>query len=168
MGLPPWRRACCCSHIHSEVPWRQCRPLGSSDFGKQGKEIPVDKSGRYASGWRSRPLDLVGLLSHVSGFSTGSSLTTPIHVSGLLNLLNERSPTAFQAIFPLIAGVGLGILFHAPYQVFTRALPPHEIATGTSAFFLVRFTGATVGLVSPATRTCLTVVESTNSTLTGI
>ena len=39
------------------------------------------------------------------------------------------------------------MLFHAPYQVFARAVKPKELATGTSAFFLVRFTGATVGLV---------------------
>jgi hypothetical protein len=43
------------------------------------------------------------------------------------------------------------MLFHAPYQVFTKALEPHELATGTSAFFLVRFTGATVGLVGHST-----------------
>ncbi|KII93380.1 hypothetical protein PLICRDRAFT_171143 [Plicaturopsis crispa FD-325 SS-3] len=65
---------------------------------------------------------------------------------GLLILLHENSPSALQAVFPLIAGAGLGMLFHAPYQVFTKALKPQEIATGTSAFFLVRFTGATIGL----------------------
>jgi hypothetical protein len=64
-----------------------------------------------------------------------------------MNLLNERAPITMQEMFPLIAGIGLGMLFHAPYQVFTRALKPQELATGTSAFFLVRFTGATVGLV---------------------
>lgn len=73
------------------------------------------------------------------------------HRIGLMNLLNEWSSDSTQVLFPLIAGVGLGMLFHAPYQVFTRALKPQEIATGTSAFFLVRFTGATVGLVSPDT-----------------
>jgi len=67
---------------------------------------------------------------------------------GLLNLLNETPNVFSQVAYPLIAGVGLGMLFHAPYQVFTRALKPQELATGTSAFFLVRFTGATVGLVS--------------------
>lgn len=63
-------------------------------------------------------------------------------------LLNEHASVASQITFPLLAGIGLGMLFHAPYQVFTRALKPTELATGTSAFFLVRFTGATVGLVS--------------------
>ncbi|KAG2023843.1 membrane transporter [Coprinopsis cinerea AmutBmut pab1-1] len=70
---------------------------------------------------------------------------------GLLNLMNERASTASQIVFPLIAGVGLGMLFHAPYQVFTKALKPSEIATGTSAFFLVRFTGATIGLAIAGT-----------------
>lgn len=44
------------------------------------------------------------------------------------------------------------MLFHAPYQVFTNALRPEELATGTSAFFLVRFTGATTGLVGSLLR----------------
>jgi hypothetical protein len=65
-----------------------------------------------------------------------------------LNLLNENADVAAQVIFPLISGIGIGMLFHAPYQVFVRSLKPWELATGTSAFFLVRFTGATVGLVS--------------------
>lgn len=64
-----------------------------------------------------------------------------------MNLLHEQSSNLLQALFPLVAGIGLGMLFHAPYQVFIKALKPQEIATGTSAFFLVRFTGATIGLV---------------------
>jgi len=64
--------------------------------------------------------------------------------------MDEKSNTTSQIIYPLIAGVGLGMLFHAPYQVFIRALKPQELATGTSAFFLTRFTGATIGLVSSA------------------
>ncbi|KAJ4489595.1 major facilitator superfamily domain-containing protein [Lentinula edodes] len=65
---------------------------------------------------------------------------------GLLNLLNEDSRMSFQDVFPLIAGIGMGILFHAPYQVFGRAFKSSELGTCTSAFFLVRFTGATVGI----------------------
>ena len=63
-------------------------------------------------------------------------------------LMSDASPRSIQVAFPLIAGVGLGMLFHAPYQIFTRALRRQDVAAGTSAFFLVRFTGATVGLVS--------------------
>ncbi|KAI9066692.1 amino acid permease ScVBA-like protein [Trametes sanguinea] len=65
---------------------------------------------------------------------------------GLMMLMSEHSSRTEQTLFPLIAGAGLGMLFHAPYQVFTRALRRQEVASGTSAFFLVRFTGATVGL----------------------
>nr|GAT49714.1 predicted protein [Mycena chlorophos] len=64
---------------------------------------------------------------------------------GLLVLLDERS-TITAEVFPLVSGIGLGMLFHAPYQVFTKLLKREEIATATGAFFLVRFTGATIGL----------------------
>ncbi|CAK5264873.1 unnamed protein product [Mycena citricolor] len=64
---------------------------------------------------------------------------------GLLNLLNERS-TIIAEVVPLVAGIGIGMLFHAPYQVFIQTLKRRDLAAGTSAFFLVRFTGSTVGL----------------------
>ncbi|KAG2156490.1 major facilitator superfamily domain-containing protein [Suillus bovinus] len=74
-----------------------------------------------------------GLLISTLGFS-------------LLITLKDASSHFAQISFPLIAGIGIGFLFHAPYQVFVKALHPSELATGTSAFFLVRFTGATIGL----------------------
>ncbi|KAH9003979.1 amino acid permease ScVBA-like protein [Lactarius hatsudake] len=64
----------------------------------------------------------------------------------LLCLLGVSTPIMMQSFLPLLAGIGVGMLFHAPYQAFTGALSPKELAAGTSAFFLVRFTGATVGL----------------------
>ncbi|KLO20499.1 MFS general substrate transporter [Schizopora paradoxa] len=65
---------------------------------------------------------------------------------GLMILLNEKTPVALQEAAPLLAGIGIGMLFHAPYQVLTMALGPRGIACATSAFFLVRFTGSTCGL----------------------
>ncbi|EIM83471.1 MFS general substrate transporter [Stereum hirsutum FP-91666 SS1] len=65
---------------------------------------------------------------------------------GVLQLLDDNSSLIMESLLPLIAGVGVGMLFHAPYQLFTASLQPHELSTATSAFFLVRFTGATVGL----------------------
>lgn len=62
-------------------------------------------------------------------------------------MLDEGSSSSMKIIFPLIAGIGLGVLLHAPYQVFMRALQSKDMAIGTSAFFLLRFTGATIGLV---------------------
>jgi hypothetical protein len=67
---------------------------------------------------------------------------------GLMISMNTRTPVSLQEIAPLVAGVGIGMLFHTPYQVLTKALKPDDIASATSAFFLVRFTGATCGLVS--------------------
>ncbi|KAF9229583.1 MFS general substrate transporter [Gyrodon lividus] len=95
---------------------------------------------------------LIGYWQKKTGDTTGQKwvITTGLSIStigfGLLAILNEHSPHILQAIFPLVAGVGIGLLFHAPYQVFAKALDPSELATGTSAFFLVRFTGATIGL----------------------
>ena len=62
--------------------------------------------------------------------------------------LGVRANEVVESAYPLIAGIGLGMLFHAPYQIFTKSLQSRELASGTSAFFLVRFTGATVGLVN--------------------
>lgn len=61
--------------------------------------------------------------------------------------LSENTGVVTRALYVMTAGIGIGFLFHAPYQVFIRALRRKETASGTSAFFLVRFTGATVGLV---------------------
>lgn len=62
--------------------------------------------------------------------------------------LNERSGIVIQEIYPLIAGVGFGMLFHTPFQVVTNSLPKRDLAQATGAFFLVRFMGTTTGLVS--------------------
>jgi hypothetical protein len=70
---------------------------------------------------------------------------------GLMIMMNETSNGFIQYGIPLIAGVGIGMLFHSPYQVFTYALKEAELASGTSAFFLVRFTGATIGLACAGT-----------------
>lgn len=61
--------------------------------------------------------------------------------------LDERSGIAIQEIYPLIAGIGIGLLFHTPFQVITNSLPKHDLAQATGAFFLVRFMGTTTGLV---------------------
>lgn len=67
-------------------------------------------------------------------------------LSALLWLLDENTRIIMQSFLPLLCGFGIGMLFHAPYQALTSVLSPKELAAGTGAFFLVRFTGATVGL----------------------
>lgn len=97
---------------------------------------------------------ITGLAISAIGFGTYSSssiaslLTFSESSVGVLIVLDNRSSTAVQEIAPLFAGIGIGMLFHAPFQVLTMALEPNDIASATSAFFLVRFNGATCGLVS--------------------
>ena len=71
---------------------------------------------------------------------------SPYLSSALLWLLDEDTRVIIQSLLPLLGGLGIGMLFHAPYQALTSVLSPKELAAGTGAFFLVRFTGATVGL----------------------
>lgn len=79
--------------------------------------------------------------------------------------LDETSPMSLQVLFPMLSGIGVGMLFHAPYQVFLAALDSNEIATGTGAFFLTRFTGATMGLVCVLPLSCypLSLMRSTKT-----
>ncbi|GJE87743.1 MFS general substrate transporter [Phanerochaete sordida] len=95
----------------------------------------------YISWWQKRKGDTSGQKLMIC-----SGLCLAAVGFGLMITLNDASSHIVQYIFPLLCGVGLGMLFHAPYQIFTKTLRPKELASGTSAFFLVRFTGATVGL----------------------
>src|SRR5882724_5450735 len=67
---------------------------------------------------------------------------------GLLTLLDVTSSLVIREVYPLIAGLGLGMLFHAPFAALTNGMSSHDRSRATSAFFLVRFIGATSGLVS--------------------
>lgn len=92
----------------------------------------------------------VGLLASTVGFGEFSmplsKLSGHSPASGLMITMDDHSNSATQFGLPLLAGIGTGMLFHAPYQVFTFVLQEAELPSGTSAFFLVRFTGATIGL----------------------
>ncbi|EMD30934.1 hypothetical protein CERSUDRAFT_163630 [Gelatoporia subvermispora B] len=92
--------------------------------------------------WQKRRVDTSG-----QKFVTCLGLAVACTGFGLMMLLGTQTPRLLQSFYILFAGVGIGMLFHAPYQIFTRALRRKDVASGTSAFFLVRFTGATVGLV---------------------
>ncbi|KAF8527905.1 MFS general substrate transporter [Hysterangium stoloniferum] len=65
---------------------------------------------------------------------------------GLLTMLDDRSSTVIRELYPLIAGIGIGMLFHAPFAALTNGMTTQERSRTTSAFFLVRFIGATSGL----------------------
>jgi hypothetical protein len=63
-------------------------------------------------------------------------------------ILNEYSSLALQLTTPFVAGIGIGMLFHTPFGILTELMPPEDLAGVTGGFFLVRFIGATTGLVS--------------------
>jgi MFS family permease len=91
-----------------------------------------------------------GLLLATLGFGTRHHLLTCLFSNqalGLMHLMTTNSTIGLQVAIALIAGIGIGALFHAPYQVFSNR-HSHDLASITGAFFLVRFTGSTVGLVS--------------------
>ena len=100
------------------------------------------KNGSFLWGCSSLPQDLASIILFLPPAQCGT-LTL---FSALLWLLDENTRIVIQSFLPLVAGLGVGMLFHAPYQALMSALPPKELAAGTGAFFLVRFTGATVGL----------------------
>jgi hypothetical protein len=94
---------------------------------------------------------IVGLAMATVGFGGWCLLIRQDRVlmtSGLLTLLNETSGVAAREIYPMIAGIGIGMLFHSPFAALTNGMTSQDRSRTTSAFFLVRFIGATSGLVS--------------------
>ncbi|KAI6045068.1 hypothetical protein EDC04DRAFT_2865571 [Pisolithus marmoratus] len=84
----------------------------------------------------------IGHLQKKTGDTSGQKwiITMGLLIStlgfGLLTLLDDVTSPALQIVLPLIAGTGNR----------NAHWIPATLATGTSAFFLVRFTGATIGL----------------------
>lgn len=68
--------------------------------------------------------------------------------AGTMILLNVNTAKFIQIIAPLLAGVGLGMLFHAPYQIYADTLAPSDLTSATGAYFMIKFMGSTIGLVS--------------------
>ncbi|KAF8550442.1 hypothetical protein OG21DRAFT_1525132 [Imleria badia] len=80
----------------------------------------------------------------------GSTLITV--GTGLLMMLDYASsicsmvPNAEQEVFPLVAAIGAGFLFHVPLVALQAAMPMKDIATATSGFMFLRVLGGAVGL----------------------
>jgi hypothetical protein len=62
--------------------------------------------------------------------------------------LSERSNLAMQELIPLVAGLGMGLLFRSPFVAVEAAMYDQHRASCTGNFFLVRFIGACTGLVN--------------------
>ncbi|KAG8953308.1 hypothetical protein FRC04_002718 [Tulasnella sp. 424] len=67
---------------------------------------------------------------------------------GLMILLDQSSCKFMTVSIPLIAGLGMGLLFRSPFAAMEKALPEKDRAPMTACFFLVRFIGTSVGLAA--------------------
>ncbi|KAJ6544192.1 major facilitator superfamily domain-containing protein [Mycena capillaripes] len=65
---------------------------------------------------------------------------------GLMIMLDERSSTAVQIIYPVVAGIGLGALFLPPLIGMQAAMPVKDMATSSTTFGLFRILGSTIGI----------------------
>ena len=61
----------------------------------------------------------------------------------LIATLDERSNRAEQILYILVASLGIGSLFQAPYIVMQSAMPIHEMPTSTATIGLIRNLGGT-------------------------
>jgi len=62
-------------------------------------------------------------------------------------LMKHTTSRVLQEIYPLIAGLGMGLLFRSPFTALEAAMPSGDRAGSTGNFFLVRFIGTCTGLV---------------------
>ncbi|KAG8964259.1 hypothetical protein FRC03_002026 [Tulasnella sp. 419] len=65
---------------------------------------------------------------------------------GLMIMMDHHSGLPIQIIFPLIAGLGMGLLFRSPFTALETSAPKEVRAGLTATFFLVRFIGTCTGL----------------------
>ncbi|KAG9127981.1 hypothetical protein FRC07_006575 [Ceratobasidium sp. 392] len=65
---------------------------------------------------------------------------------GLMTLLNENSNLAMQALIPLVAGFGVGLLLKTPATALASAMQGYSTPAVTGGLFLVRFIGASSGV----------------------
>ncbi|KAH7104341.1 MFS general substrate transporter [Auriculariales sp. MPI-PUGE-AT-0066] len=65
---------------------------------------------------------------------------------GLLIRLDVESNATERIVYPLIAGLGIGMTFHSPFQLLSSTIEDYQLASATGAFFLVRFIATTVGV----------------------
>ncbi|GAA5863355.1 hypothetical protein JCM1840_007499 [Sporobolomyces johnsonii] len=80
-----------------------------------------------------RPIMIVSYLFSALGFA-------------LLATLDESSNQAKQVLYLLVAALGIGPLFQAPYIAMQSAMPVKEMATSTATVALIRQIGGTAGL----------------------
>ncbi|KZP00925.1 MFS amino acid permease [Calocera viscosa TUFC12733] len=117
----------------------------------------VMDSNALMSGVRMIPFSVVAALTSVA---TGQFITRTGRIRpafwlgftlmtlgfGLMASLDETSSVAKQEIYILIPALGIGMFFQAPLVACQAAMPLSAMASVTSAFFLVRMLGSTIGI----------------------
>jgi hypothetical protein len=109
------------------------------------------------SGVRMIPFSVVSALMSVATgqFITRTGRIRPAFWAGfslmtlgfaLMATLDETSSVAQQEVYILIPALGIGMFFQAPLVACQAAMPLSAMASVTSAFFLVRMLGSTVGI----------------------
>ncbi|KZT61248.1 MFS general substrate transporter [Calocera cornea HHB12733] len=117
----------------------------------------VMDSDALMSGVRMIPFSVVAALTSVA---TGQFITRTGRIRpafwagftlmtlgfGLMASLDDTSSVAKQEVFILIPAFGIGMFFQAPLVACQAAMPLSAMASVTSAFFLVRMLGSTIGI----------------------
>ncbi|KAJ7449942.1 major facilitator superfamily domain-containing protein [Mycena latifolia] len=65
---------------------------------------------------------------------------------GLMITLDEKSGAAKEAVYPLVAALGVGCLFQTPLIGLQAAMPIKDMATSTSTYGFIRTLGGTVAI----------------------
>ncbi|KAJ7632749.1 MFS general substrate transporter [Roridomyces roridus] len=65
---------------------------------------------------------------------------------GLMIMLDDNSGPARNAVFPLVAAIGVGCLFQTPLIALQASMPVRDMATSTSTFGFIRTLGGTVAI----------------------
>ncbi|EJU01144.1 MFS general substrate transporter [Dacryopinax primogenitus] len=117
----------------------------------------VMDSDALMSGVRMIPFSVVSALTSVGTgqFITRTGRIRPAFWAGftlmtlgfsLMATLDETSSVAQQEIYILIPALGIGMFFQAPLVAVQAAMPLNAMASVTSAFFLLRMLGSTIGI----------------------
>ncbi|KAJ6623516.1 MFS general substrate transporter [Mycena sp. CBHHK59/15] len=65
---------------------------------------------------------------------------------GLMVMLDNKSGPVREALFPLVAAIGVGCLFQTPLIGLQAAMPIKDMATSTSTYGFIRTLGGTVAI----------------------
>lgn len=116
--------------------------LGASATTSGIKMLPFSLGSAGVSAFQGILLSKIGDYRGIMWFSW-STMTLGY---GLMIQLSDKTSSALQAIYPLIAALGTGGLFQTPLIALQAAMPLRDMATSTSAFVLIRTLGGTIGI----------------------